>query len=529
MKKASPLLIAATVLLLVFLSYRWMNRPVATSAQQTDTLDVNLVVEPVTEHLPDTAFLSAERISFTVDRKDTVNDGRISSLEDCYSATSSVLTFRRGIRRQGDFDGRLDSLPSRMRIEWRVDTERDTADTIYGPWGGGTGWTGQPLYVEWPDSSVGKFKNCEVVTADFDGREIIVGSLCGKVYFLNPDNGSPTRQPIDIGNPIKGTPSIDPSLNGNLYVGQGTPAQRPFGAAVVNLFAGEITHFFAEDSEAYRRWGAYDSSPLRMGQFLFRPGENGSLYKFTIEQGTLALHSVLRYRVNGLAPGIESSMAVYRNYGFITDNHGNIIAVNLDTMCPVWHYALGDDTDASPMLTLEEDEPYLYVGCEVDRQGGEGYANFAKLNALTGEAVWKTSIEGINKLMGAKQRNGGFFASPLLGAGDCEGLIFTNVVKNTEQLNGAFLAIDRTDGRIVYELPFRHYSWASPAGFLTADGQMVVATGDGIGQIRLIAGRTGEVLATQRIGVNFESSPLGMENSLFIGSRENGIYKITVE
>lgn len=523
-------MIAAAVLLLFYLACRWMHRPAAVGDTAPDTLELlsNPQPQPEPEHLPDTAFLSAARISFKVDRKDTLNDNRISSLADLYAGTSSVLTFRRSIRRQGDFHGRLDSLPSRMRIEWRVDTERDYSDSIYGPWGGGTGWTGQPLYVEWPDSAAEKFKSREVVTPDFDGREIIVGSLCGKVYFLNPDYGSQTRTPIDVGNPIKGTPSIDPSLNGNLYVGQGVPGKRPFGAAVVDLSAGEVSHFFAEDPEAYRRWGAYDSSPLRIGQFLFRPGENGSLYKFTIGQGSLSLHSVLRYRVNGSAPGIESSMAVYLNYGFISDNHGNIIAVNLDTMAPVWHYALGDDTDASPMFVLEDEAPSLYVGCEIDRQG-EGFANFVKLNALTGEEIWKLQIEGINKLMYNKYRNGGFFASPLLGTGDCEGLIFTNVVKNTDGLNGSFIAIDRTDGHIVYELPFGHYSWSSPAGFLTADGQMVVVSGDGIGYMRLIAGRTGEILATERIGVNFESSPLVTGNTIFIGSRDNGIYKITVE
>lgn len=512
------------------LSFAYLRKPgdAKHPEQESDTMSLVPILPPEIERLPDTMFLSAGRIVFKVDCKDTLTDGRINSLNDLYAAAPSVLTFRRSIRRQGDFDGRLDSLPSSLRVEWRVNTERDTADTVYGPWGGGSGWTGQPLYVEWPDSAAARFRSCGVVTDDFAGREVVVGSLCGKIYFLDPASGRFTREPIDVGNPIKGTPSVDPSLNGNLYAGHGVPARRPFGAVVVDLFANEVSHLFAEDPEAYRRWGAYDSSPLRVGQFLFRPGENGSLYKFVVGQGGLSLHSVLRYRVNGAAPGIESSMAIYRNYGFITDNHGNIIAVNLDTLQPVWHYALGDDTDASPMVTVEDGAPCLYVGCEIDRQGS-GYANFAKLDALTGECLWTTRIEGVNRLIGTKYHNGGFFASPLLGSGDCEGMIFTNVVLNTEQLNGSFLAIDRTDGRIIYQVPFRHYSWSSPAGFLTADGQLVVAIGDGLGNIHLILGRTGKILASQRVGLNFESSPLVTGNTLYVGSRDNGIFKIVLE
>lgn len=478
--------------------------------------------------LPDTAYVSSERVRYVIERVDTVNDEQVNPLADLYADKSSVMTFRNGIRRQGVFAGRLDSVPTRMRVVWRFDTETERADTVFGPWGGGTGWTGQPLLIDWPDSLSRRLRDKWLVTDAFKGKEVIVGTLCGNVYFLNPDNGKMTREPIFAGNTIKGTVSFDPTFNGLLYVGHGTPSRRPFGAVTIDLFKNETVDVFKEDAKAYRHWGAFDSSPIRVGQFLFRPAENGSLYKFYVGEDGPKLHTVMRYKVNGMAPGIESSMSVYGNYGFITDNHGNVIGVNLDTMKPVWHHSLGDDTDASPMVVEEDGEAYVYVGCEIDRVA-RGHAVFAKLKAETGEEVWKIEPEGQRREEGKKHFDGGFYASPLLGQGDCEGLIFTNMVKNTNGSNGVFLAIDSKTGKTVYELPLRYYAWSSPVGFMTKGGKMIVATGDCSGNLYIIDAKKGEIIAREHIGSNFESSPAVRENFLIVGSRTNGIFKVVLE
>ncbi len=478
--------------------------------------------------LADTIFPSAKVVKYKVIVADTSRSGFISDLSDLYEDSKSVLTFRGRLFRQG-LCGHLDTIPTQLRTLWRIDTKLETLDTIYGPWGGGTGWTGQPLYVEWPDSVAETMKRNGAVTPAFAGKEVIVGSLCGSLYFLDPTTGNATRSPIDVGNPIKGTPSVDPTLCGNVYVGQGVPAKRPFGALVVNLLKNRIADFFAEDTGAWRRWGANDSSPVRVGDFLFRPCENGTLYKYYIAgDGAMRLHSLLRYRVNGVAPGLEASMAVYANYGFVTDNQGNVIAINLDTLTPVWAYSLPDDTDATPLIAVEEGTPYIYVGCEVDRSDS-GVARFAKLQALTGMRVWDIGIPAVRREKGSKHFDGGFYASPLLGEGDCSGLIFSNVVENTNGPNGAFIAINRKDGTVAYTTPLSCYSWSSPVGFLTAEGKMIILTGDAIGNLYLIEGSTGRVISRRRVGYNFESSPLVLANTVIIGSRGNGIFKVAIE
>lgn len=162
-------------------------------------------------------------------------------------------------------------MPTSMEVVWRYRTRCSRT------WGGGSGWTGQPVYVEWPDSCLVRFARKGLLLPGFSGKEIIVGGLSGDIYFIDFESGKDSRPPIRGYNPIKGSVSLDPSLNGNLYVGQGIPDTIPFGAALVDLYQHRTVEVFPFDKSAPRRWGAYDSSAARAGQFLFRPGENGVL------------------------------------------------------------------------------------------------------------------------------------------------------------------------------------------------------------------------------------------------------------
>lgn len=494
----------------------------------SDSIAVAEVSVVEAKRLPDTVYESVSMVKYSIERCDTEVSGMLNSLADKYTAAPGVFTFRGGPYRQADFNGTVKGEPTDLVVDWTFHTQEDYTVTSVGSWGGGTGWTGQPLYVEWPDSCMAKFKAAGAVETGFSGKEIMVGSLYGSVYFIDYTTGKASRKAIPAGNPIKGTISLDPTLNGNLYVGQGVPGRRPFGALAIDLFSNKQIHFFAEDVKAQRHWGAYDSSPLRVGQFLFRPGENGGIYKLSVQPGKLTMHSVLRYTVGGSAPGIESSMAVYANYGFTADNHGNILAFNLDTMQPVWAYKLGDDTDATPLLAVEDGVPYLYVGCEIDLQDA-GSALFVKLNALNGKEMWRTQIEGKRMNIGKKHFDGGFYSSALLGSGDADGLVFANCVKNTKGQNGAFIAMDRKTGKIVYETPLKYYAWSSPVGFLNESGRMFVVTGDCTGNMYIINAKDGKIITVKSIGNNFESSPVVIGNSLVVGSRGNAIFKISLK
>jgi outer membrane protein assembly factor BamB len=333
-----------------------------------------------------------------------------------------------------------------------------------------------------------------------------------------------------VHNPIKGTPSFDPSFNGNLYVGQGIPREKPFGQVLLNLFSHKQTQFFPEDKAAWRGWGADDSSPVVVDKFLFWCGENGTVYKFLRDEQNLIKHSTLRYKVDGKnAPGIESSPAIYKNYGYLTDNHGNIICFNLNTLNPVWYYDNHDDTDASPVVEETDGVPFVYTGCEIDKQGTEGQSYFVKLNGLTGEKVWEQKISGKRRKDGEKWFDGGMFATPLVGIMDCDSMIFSNFCINTPAYRGEFIAFNKNTGDIIYRTILNQYAWSSPVAVCNKNNEMFIFTADTDGNIYLIQGKTGEIVLKQKIGTNFESSPIIVGNSVIMGSRGREIYKLSIE
>lgn len=495
-----------------------------------DTLSIMTTQEPIIDAYPDTMYESVNRVVFRIDTMLQDVDGTLIELNDIYCKAPGVLTFRGTSSRTPHFIGKVVGEPSKISVDWCFRTDVDTTKTDYGVWGGGTGWTGQPLIVEWSDEQLEEIRNnaSSYVKDSLKNREIIVGSLCGKVYFIDYASGKASRKSYDVGNPIKGTMSFDPSYNGNLYIGHGVPARQPFGALVVNLYNHSKVSSFGRDAKAWRGWGAYDSSPIAVGGFMFRPGENGTLYKLYTEDDKIEIHSTLRYKVNGASPGMEASMAVSRNYGYISDNHGNIMAINLNNMRPVWHYGNHDDTDATIVVEEENGIPMVYTGCEIDKQGDNGFCYFIKLNGLNGEVVWEQKIAGKKAELG-KTTEGGMFASPLIGVGDCEGLIFSNISPMETGNWGNFIAFDKASGEVKYRTPLKFYSWSSPVGLINEKGEMFIVTGDTYGNIYVIRGRDGKIVVTKQIGNNFESSPIVIDNKIIVGSRGNEIFKLSIE
>ena len=480
--------------------------------------------------LPDTCYASVEDVKFVVEDADSLPH-LLKDFDDRYAGSTNVMAFRKNLMRNADFGGKVTGTPSSIEIAWTFTTDYDTTRTKFGVWGGGSGWTGQPLYMKWTDEQMAAFRQQSPgLTPDFGQEEVIVGSLCGKGYFINYQTGKASREPLDLGNVVKGTVSMDPELM-NLYVGQGVPRKPgPFGCQVFDLLKHERTFFYGSDPKAWRGWNAFDSSPIVAGGYLFWPGENGSLYKYERQQGSLKRISVMRYRVRGAAPGIESSLCVYRNYGFFSDNHGNILCVNLNTMRPVWYYYNHDDSDGTMVCREEQGTPYLYTACEVDKQGEKGTSHFIKLNALNGQRVWEQKIACQRLNLPGKTLDGGMYASPLMGRGDCEEMIFAHVCRNGASKSvGELTAFSTKDGRILYTVPYGQFAWSSPVPFLNERNELFVLTGDASGVLRLVRGKTGEVVCQKTVGYNFESSPVVIGNTAVVGCRGRNIYKFVIK
>ena len=499
-----------------------------TSDTDSTVIEPEIPIEQL--FLPDTAYASVEVVKFVVEDEDSVT-APLKDLDDRYAGKESVYVFRKDLRRDADYGGKVKGTPREVEIAWAFETAYDTTHTRFGTWGGGSGWTGQPLYVKWTDDQQALFKKSSPgLTADFGPEEIIVGSLCGKGYFINYQTGKASRQPLDLGNVVKGTVGLDPEYY-NLYVGQGVPRQAgPFGHQVFDLLKHERTFFFGPDPKAWRGWNAFDSNSIVAGGYLFWCGENGSVYKYERSQGTLRRVSVMRYRVGGVAPGIESSLCVYRNYGYFSDNRGNVICINLNTMKPVWYYNNHDDSDGTMVCREEGGAPYLYTACEVDKQGDSGICHFIKLNGLNGERVWETNIPCRRINLPGKTLDGGMYASPLIGSGDCQDMIFASICRNgASKSAGELTAFSTKDGKILYTVPYGQFAWSSPVAFHNEKNEMFIFAGDASGIIRIIRGKTGEVVCKKVVGSNFESSPVVIGNTAVVGCRGNKIYKFVIK
>lgn len=479
--------------------------------------------------LPDTTYTSTKGLEYSIELLDTLRDARLQSHRDLYAEAPGIFTFRGSPRRDMPYAGKLDSVPSTIELVWTFRTDYDSRETDYGIWGGGSGWTGQPVFVEWSDSLINvQRERSTKLTSQFGNREIIVGSLCGNVYFIDFETGKASREALVGKNPIKGSVSLDPRLNGNLYVGQGIPSEGAIGAVVYNIFDHKRLDYFGRDNKAWRRWGAYDASAIVVDDFVIRPGENGTIYKLTTTGNSVKMHSNMRYRKGGLAPGMESSPAVYKNYLYTSDNRGNILCTNINTLKPVWCFSNTDDTDATVIIAEEEDNVVLYAGSAVDKQAGPGYCHFTKLNALTGEVIWQKKIACRKMGNSTKGIEGGMFSTPLLGHGDCEGLIFTNLCGMGSSDAGTFVAISRKTGEIVYRTRLSNYSWSSPVPLYTSDGKMYIFTGDVVGNAYLIEGVTGRIICKKHLANNFESSPVVVDNCVVVGSRGREIHKFQI-
>lgn len=507
------------------------NQSNITECEVGDTANLQILPQIEVTELPDTIFASIRTIYYSITVFDSTKSGKLDTLTNAYQNCKGIFTFRGSPLRDANFYCKTDSVPTKISIAWTYSTDFDTTKTDFGIWGGGTGWTGQPLYVEWNNDQVAKIKSeCDSLTSNFANKEVIIGSLSGNVHFINYETGKASRKPLSGGNNIKGTPMLDPRGNGNLYVGQGIPRETPIGAVVIDLFSHKINDFFPNDSNAWRSWGAYDASPIIAGNFLFRVGENGTIYKYSLEGKNIKLHSTLRYKANGNnAAGIEASMSVYRNYGYTADNHGNILCINLNNLQPVWYYNNHDDSDASIVIELENGKPYLYTGCEIDKQGNDGLCYIVKLDAVTGEKIWEQTINCKKMNLGGKHFDGGMYSTPLLGRGNCSNLIFTNICLNDPAGYGSFYAFDKQTGEIAYSTALRHYAWSSPIAIMNSKDEMYIFTGDTKGNAYIIEGFTGKILACEPIGINFESSPIAVDNHIIIGSRGTNIYKLKIE
>jgi outer membrane protein assembly factor BamB len=435
--------------------------------------------------------------------------------------TLSVFCFRGNAMRNNPTRGVLSSRPNNIELVWDFQTQYDGTTTEYGTWGGGAGWTGQPMVIRWDKNQKLQLgiSDSNFINND-DALEVIIGSLCGNIYFLNSETGKPTREHLSIGNPIKGSISVDPRKNGLLYVGQGIQHTDKFGAYIFDMFTREqIFYINGKDKDALRQWGAFDSNPLiddKTGQ-IFWPAENGLIYSFYINnEKKISPLFKMRYEHSKLFRyGIESSLALIDGYGFFTDNSGSVICIDLKTLRTVWNVSNDDDSDASITVDREKDGKYfLYTGNEVDRLAPINIAYFRKLDAATGQEIWKVGRRCRGTDLHGKTNSGGMLSSPAIGKHKGKELVYCIFSRVDDGNRGEFLAINKKTGKEEFSVFMDMYSWSSPVDIYDQEGNIYVFFTDVVGNIYLVDGISGELLFKKKLNYTFESSPIVINNQI---------------
>ena len=449
--------------------------------------------------------------------------GSISfSSPENYSALPGVLTFRGNNFRDTASYGTIGADPTEMTEKWSVSI--GAIDS----WSG-VGWTGQCAIVQWP-AETRRIMNLYEDKKSKDGLiEVIYAALDGKIHFLDLDDGSRTRDPISIGAPIKGSLSVDPRGYPLLYCGQGIDEvggkSVKIGTRIFSLIDSSVIHFIdGRDLYAPRRWYAFDPSPIVDAETdtMLQLGENGVFYLVKLNTaydpaaGTISISpETTRYihRSNSKRPGMENSVAVYNNYAYFADNSGLIQCVDLHTLTPVWAFAAGDDTDATLVLEETESGVSIYTNCELDLRGTSAPCHLRRINALTGEEIWRID----EPVRATEDDNGGAFATPAVGKNSLSRFVYFHVARTTD--GGALICADKETGEVVWRTGLTHFGWSSPVCVYSDSGRGYVAVGSSSGKLRLLDGLTGEIICETDLKSNIEGSPAVFGDTLVVGTR----------
>ena len=388
-------------------------------------------------------------------------------LPERYTELEGIVTFRGDNFRSGAAYGTAAVSSKTLTKAWSKSTSglSDT-DGIY--WSG-SGWTGQPLIVKWPEATRKNISAMYDWAREKEGLvEVIYATLDGHVYFYELTSGEYTREPLNLGFNYKGAGALDPRGYPILYVGSGVDSVNGRSRVkVVNLIDNSVMFEFGHNETfANRGWHMFDSSPLVSAETdqLIYPGENGILYiihlntKYNEQTGELSVDpdNIVKWKYNGVRSGsrywlgVESSAAIINNYIFLADNGGNLMCLDLNTLELVWVQDVLDDTNCSPVVDIEDGHPYIYISTSF-HYGWRSYSTAAipifKIDAETGEIVWRTDYTCYT----VQDLSGGVQGTIAVGKNKLSDMIFVPIARTPGASSGTLAALKKDTGEVVWE------------------------------------------------------------------------------
>ena len=472
---------------------------------------------------------------------------------DTYTELEGVITFRGNNFRDSAAYGTV-TWTGQAAEPWTFSVGSMAKKSGSGSWTG-CGWTGQPLIVKWPEETKRIMNLYDSAKNDPDLVEVIYATMDGHIYFLDLYTGEKTRDPINVGYPFKGAGALDPRGYPLMYVGSGDDSTAGDSRAfIINLINGTVLYEFGvEDGFALRDLSYFDSSALVDAETdtLIYPGESGILYTIKLNTqydpnaGTISINpQTVKWRYKGARSlstdtvdgsqgwwlGIEDSAIIWREHAIFTDNGGHMICLDLNTMKAVWVQDTLDDTNCTPVLSLEgpDNHPYVYTSTSFHPNWRASENSTApipiwKIDAVTGQIVAQNDTYHCQTIATPNQVSGGVQGTLALGKNDLEGLVFVPVAM-TEGTRGKLVALNTSDMSVKWECDFAGYPWSSPVAVYDDSGKGYLVQCNKTGYIHLIDGQTGEIISEMSLGSNVEASPAVYNNMVVVGTRGGLIY-----
>lgn len=471
-----------------------------------------------------------------------------------------VVTFRGDAFRQNAAVRTVEDI-SKMNLAWTAEagSVKGASSTYYG-----IGWTGQPAIIKWSK----EVRNATNIVDDKKQstalKEVIVAGMDGKVYFLDLQDGQPTRDAINVGYPMRGTPSIHPLGYPVMSVGQYARKMAKgtgdIGLRFYNLLNQKQMYMIdgldGKMKRPYNGVGAFDTSALidPRTDTMVTTGTNGMLYltklntvfdfnnqSIKMDPSSVVMRSHASNQKDKFT-AVESSPAMYANYVFYADMQGVLRCVDTTTMTTAWAVKTGDAVEAAIALDFDEaGNLWLYTANTLQNRS-KGDCEIRRYNAMTGEESWKLAVNVTGKPKNKKIS--GAMASPVVGQNGLSDLVYftvSNVTKTGAQLiyeeadagmDGLLLAMDKESGEIVWSKELDSYAYSSPVAVYSEDGEGWIIQASAGGTLYLLDGRTGDEINTLKLDGTIEASPAVYGDTLVIGTtgRDTSyIYGVTLE
>ena len=485
---------------------------------------------------------------------------RMPAGENYTTRPYGVMTYRGDAFRRNAAVGTVGDI-SAMTLKWTAEagSVKGSSSTYYG-----IGWTGQPAIIKWSKEVRAATNMVEDKKNTAALKEVIVAGLDGYIYFLDLADGQPTRQTINLGYPMKGTPSLHPLGYPIMTVGQyarkmakGTGS---IGLRFYDLLTQKEVYMIdgldGKQDRPYYSVGQFDTSALidPASDTLITAGTNGMVYltklntAFDYNKGTIDINPtsiVMKSRTKGQAnknTAVESSVAMYQHYLFYADMDGILRCVDTSSLETLWAVDTGDAVQAAISLDMDEEgQLWLYTANTLQNRS-KGSCDIRRFNAATGEESWALSVDSVKKAKNEKVS--GAMASAVIGEHELDGLVYyalSNVSESgaksifgdsASACEGVLLALEKTSGRIMWARELESYAYASPVAVYSEAGRGWIIQPSADGTITLLDGLTGNVLNTLKVEGTIEGSPAVYGSTMVIGTTGKNtsfIYGISLE